>query len=76
MQEKVSFMGFSVQMEIFVPRDNCFGGTRLSIVTRQTQLSLETGISIHTSNPWKILIFFIYNLPDWERSRDIASFEY
>ena len=26
MQEKVSFMGFLVQMETFVPRDNCFGG--------------------------------------------------
>ena len=26
MQEKISFMGFSVRMEISVSRDNCFGG--------------------------------------------------
>ena len=26
MQEKLSFVGFSVKMEMFVPRDNCFGG--------------------------------------------------
>ena len=26
MQEKVSFMGFSVQMQISIPWDNCFGG--------------------------------------------------
>ena len=33
MQEKVSFMFFSVRMEISLPRDNCFGGsTRQSLV--------------------------------------------
>ena len=26
MQEKVSFMGISVRMEMSAPRDNCFGG--------------------------------------------------
>ena len=26
MQEKVSFMGFSVRIEMSAPRDNCFGG--------------------------------------------------
>ena len=36
--------------------DNCFfAGTQRSLVTHETQLSLETEILIHTSNPWKIL---------------------
>ena len=56
MQEKVSFMFFSVRMEISVPRDNCFGGNSAEPRTRQTQLSLVPEISIRTSNPWKILI--------------------
>ena len=50
MQEKVSLMGFSERMEISVPRITVLAGTRRSLVTRQTQLSLATDISIRTSN--------------------------
>ena len=56
MQEKVSFMFFSVRMEISVPRDNCFGGNSAEPRTRQTQLSLVTEISIRTLNQLKVLI--------------------
>ena len=44
MQEKVFYMCFfSVRMDISVPRDNCFAGTRQSVVFRQTHFFLVDG---------------------------------
>ena len=44
-------------------------GTWRSLVTRQTQLSLETEISIQTSNPYKILIWYPYRTWLFEGTR-------
>ena len=51
MPEKVSFIGFSVRIEMSSLGITVLAGTQQSFVACQTQLSLVTEILIRTSNP-------------------------
>lgn len=86
MQEKVSFMGFSVPMDVSVPWDKCFGGNSAEPLYPPNTVILCDRNLIQTSNSCKILIWntdclqprcnckYIQNLIKFHKSNFLNTF--